>query len=134
MRLQTQQVNALVATLEIEHNKKYNSDEDGLSDKETKEIKARAKRVRLALIHLPKDAKKYLDMSGSFYNGKPLSEKIILEELKEEYINDRDNKERKKGKRDLSVFDREEVKRKIIMTSMSCKTLEELSKKLGIKI
>lgn len=148
MNLSKQYINAIVDTLEIEHNKKYKkeeTDEDGLTKEEEAALKVKTKRIRGILNKLPKDVKDFLesDEGGQyFWNKKVQSEAETLENLRQAYIDkkiyDKANgeaaKRLKSGKPNPAIFDRDEVSRKVVLLVIECKTLDELSKKLGVKL
>lgn len=131
MNLSAQQINAVVATLEKQHNEKYNKQDEMDQKALEKKFKSIAQKARKELVALSKDTKTLLNSSDVFYQGTVMSEKVILECFIEEYQEELENKKRTKS--GLNIFNRDEIKRQVVMASIESKDVAEILKKIGKK-
>ena len=138
MKLYVHEVSAIVATLEKEHNEKYGKvGEDGITAKERAMLIAKNKRIRAELRALSKETRIELQVTndGCWFNpthqekGALQSEAATLETLIDAYEFDKPAKKLDKN----AIFDREDMKRRVIRAAIDSKDVDEILKKLSPK-
>lgn len=138
MKLYVHEVSAIVATLEKEHNEKYGKvEENGITAKEKAMLIAKNKRIRAELRALSKETRLELQEinDGCWFKhthqekGALQSEAATLEALIDAYEYEKPTKKLDKN----AIFDREDMKRRVIMAAIDSKDVDEILKKLSPK-
>lgn len=136
MKLHPHEVKAIVDTLEKEHEKRFGKkDFKGLTKEEKAKLVQKNKKIRKEINALSLETRRELaeDGNGIWFdwqkNKKGLlrSEKDTLEIITEDYL---DNKRLKIKIDPARIFDREEMKRKVIMASIESQDVKEIMDKV----
>lgn len=137
MKLSTQQVNAIVDTLELAHNKKEEEQEEKKKKEAKGKYKTKSQTILNELSNLSEITKHYLSEGNndffdySYKNNKRVAKpnKITLSDI-EDSLEMMEEDDYGSGQ----SFDTNEEKRKVVMMSIECKDMQELCKKLGIEL
>ena len=127
MKLNKEQINAIVEVLQEEYYKVNIVDKDtGLTKDELNDLKDRNRKIRSELLALSPDAKKnasqFLNRDGSMDD-----EEETLKYLIDDYCDDENNKS-------VKAFSEDDARRKVLLLSIDSNSLDEICSKLGITI
>jgi len=127
MNLSSQQIKAIIDTVEKNWNEKNNKNIVTLKKFNKNKYLEKAKLIVKEVNGLSLDTIKYLyDSDFSFFNYKDKRNKLTLTLVYEEFIED---EELNKNREEISKFDRTECERKVILASIESKDLKELNLK-----
>lgn len=140
MKLQKHEVNAIVDTLQKEHNKKWKAfeqDLDGVNAEEKAMLVAKNKRIRKEIQSLSLETKIEMQDSSDWFQGIRSNSKIPMlcsesdtyDMLVEHYVYERN----KKGNNQIHRFDRKEIERQVVMASIDSADIAEIMKKIVMK-
>lgn len=142
MNLSSQQINAVVATLEKEHNdkqeaKRKEQEKKGIAPKQT--IKKLVASVTKELNSLSVEARRAIETGISFteYNRKTKMQNVVpvksfdVQRAIEDYMEE--DAEAKIPVDGSKPFDKDEIKRQVVMASIESKDVSEILKKMGKK-